>query len=213
MLSSCLVLSHNELGVNLLYDFNDNSNDNEHGGSAKDERKPSIRLQKNRKNGDDPQEDSSRKYDAVHGAVQVERCFFARTHAGNKAPLLLQIFRNLRWLKDDIGIEIRKSDDKEEVDNPVENLAVKEIDRKLGGVCKPRRSRSAKELRNQGWKQDNRDCKDNRDHAGLIHAKRQVGFRSAVYSRADNLSCVSDRYVSLSLDDEDDRRNSNQRDH
>ena len=64
------------------------------------------------------------------------------------------------------------------------------------------------ELADRGREGHDRGGEDHRDHAGHVHAQRQVGRAAAGHPAADHALGVLDRDPALALLDEDDRRRS-----
>lgn len=83
-----------------------------------------------RHDGDERQKDSAGKRDLVERVLDVGRGSPTRTHARNKAALLLKVIGRVIGVEHHGGVEVREEHDEDNVKHPVEPTG-----RKRGGNC------------------------------------------------------------------------------
>ena len=112
-----------------------------------------VRNQDFRNDTDDRQIDRTDHRNSGQDVIDIFRRAFARPDAGNEAAMLLQIVRGLGRIKNDRRIEEGEEHDQRNIQDQKQRTAV----RKLGGDSrKPAWPLPGIEIRNRGWKQQQR---------------------------------------------------------
>ena len=139
--------------------------------------------------------------------------FRARTDAGNKAALLLQILGNLVWLENNRGIEIGESKHQNKIKNAIhQKIIAEQADDEFRKLRQSRHSGSYKKLGHQSGHHNQRNGKDDGDDAGLIDPERQVALRPAHHGAAADEFGISNRNVALAFGDKNHARHGYQSD-
>ncbi len=201
----CFVLPHRDLRINLLHGL-ENDGDNNEETSPADRERLRVRdaLHEEWKDGDDPEEERARERDAVHDVLQVARGHRPRPNAGNEPALFLKVFGDPLRIERHRRVEVGEQHDEKEVEESVEEAAIEEChnplcDRRDRGVL-----RGGEELGDDSREEENREGKDNRDHAGLVHPEREVRRNSTEEPSATHALRVAYGDIPLSFRDKDD---------
>ena len=163
------------------------------------------------KDADDRKSDRADKDNVIQDPVQVIARGLARTDSGDKAAALFQVVSNLKRIKCDRRVKIRKEYQQYDIHEKSDRIF------DLGGIAPVGGGEVTENFRPDssplitGQRGDNyrefheRGCEDDRHNARCIYLERYNGIRSADKSSSLDLLSVLYRDPSLSVIEDDDQ--------
>ncbi|MPM16471.1 hypothetical protein SDC9_62852 [bioreactor metagenome] len=136
----------------------------------------------------------------------------ARTEAGDKPAVFLEIVRNLNGVKLHCRIEVTESHDQQRVDNHIGYRSSVEEAEEIVPAGARHLGRGDKHA-DGGRQGGNGLGKDDRQNAGHIHLHGDVGGLAAVHLPANHTLCVLHRNAALGVGDEHDEDHDEQHAH
>src|SRR5438876_1645853 len=216
LLDEPLVLTHDQLRLDLFHGVEGHTDDDEDRGP------PQVHVlrwysgQSRREERDEDrnpsQEERPREGDAGHRTVKVLRRRDPRPNPGDEGSVLLEIVRGVDRVEGHRRVEVGKAEYENEIDKVVKNVG-----RNIGagrdpvGAQRPRdlapdAGRRGQEVTDDDREEHDRDRKDDRDNARLVHPERQMRTAPLVNLAAYHPLGRLDRDLPLGLLDLDDER-------
>lgn len=202
-LDQLFVIMHQQLCIDLTNQLEHNTDDDDETGTGNDEilaRKRGVPRKGKRHDGNDTEENAAPEVQAVAHFLEHASGLATWTNARNEAAALLNVIGKVIGLECDGDVEIRERNDEEEVDRHVENarrlrieIRVDEADDTGKTWC------SLEELRDDAREGNERDCEDDRHHACLIQANRNI----CLHTTTGALVSVRNRNSAVSIREED----------
>src|SRR5881398_2652239 len=184
LLDEPLVLTHDQLRLNLFHGVESHTDDDQ------DRRPPQVHVlrwysgecgcEERDEDRHTSQEERPRERNPGHRAVEVLRGRDAGPYPGDEGRVLLEIVRGVDWIEGDGGVEVGEPEDQNEIDKVVENVGRNiRTGRHPVGAQRPRdlapdAGRRGQEVTDDDREEHDRDRKDDRDNARLVHPERQV---------------------------------------
>jgi len=155
-----------------------------------------------REAGNEAKEDCADRCDSVKNLFDIIGGGLTGTNTGNGASVVLNVVCNLYRIERDHDVEVRESNDKDDVDYDIDPAVIAEV---LCDPCEP--SYLGEECCKGCGERSYGACEDDRHNACHVDLEGKVSSLSAVHLTADNSLSVLDRDSSLRVGNAYDKHN------
>jgi len=195
-----IVVSHNEVRLDLLEGIEGNADDNDKASTAEIERNISDFREEFRDNCNESEEDRAWESDSNQDVVDVSCSIFSRENTRDKATVFFHIFSHIDRIKSDSGVEVSEEDNHAHIEDSINCVS--------RGECSSDEvtDSSIREEGSKGSREHNHGLsEDDRDNACRVNSEGDMSALSAVDFSTDYAFSVLNVNFSNSFSNEDNR--------